>query len=88
MEMDRAIKVQIDIYGVIACATGPNSVAFVIVVPPVTAVMIVQTANMYPRRLWRTGYLFRNDALNWNGPMATNNRAAAACICKSYANTR
>lgn len=45
MEIARAVKVEMDMNGVIATAMGPSSVAFSIDVPPVTAVMTVQAAN-------------------------------------------
>jgi hypothetical protein len=62
--MARATTLPTDRNGAMPTAHGPNSLASLIVVPPVTAVVIVQRANMYPSRLWMAGYLFRNDVLN------------------------
>ena len=45
MEMVRAIKVPIDMNGDRVLTIGGNSVALLIVVAPVTAVMTVQAAN-------------------------------------------
>lgn len=45
MEMARAVKDPIDMSGEMVLTKEPNSVALLIVVPPVTAVITVQTAN-------------------------------------------
>ena len=80
-DMARSIKVKGPMNLLKIRAMGPSSLTLAILVAPVTAVTIVAITNTYPSRLWNTGFLFRNDALNWKGPIKMNNNAANECTC-------
>ena len=80
-DMARSIKVKGPMNLLNVRAMGPSSLTLGIVVAPLTAVTIVAITNTYPSHLCNTGFLFRNDGLNWKGPINTNNNAADECTC-------
>ena len=81
MDMAKSIKVKGPMNLLISRDMGPSSLTLGIVVAPVTAVTIVAATNTYPSRLCNTGFVFRNDGLNWKGPINTNSNAAKECTC-------